>query len=93
MALKITKTMDNGITVNDAYVKIVSCGTNKGSANIKVAFYVNQNQEKSFYEHIYVFTPDMTDNGVNIWKQGYEYLKNHPDFEGAEDILEDGQQA
>lgn len=93
MAFMINKTMENGITVNNAYAKIISAGTNKINANIRVAFYVNNQQVTPFYQHEYVFQPDMTDAGENLWKQGYEYLKTHSDFVGAVDVLEDGQHA
>lgn len=85
MALKITKKMDNGIVVADAYAKIVSAGSSKTSTNIRVAFYVDPKQEVPFYEHEYVFKPNMTNKGKNMWKQGYEYLKTLPEFEEAED--------
>lgn len=86
MALKITKKMDNGIIVENAYAKIISAGSSKESTNIRVAYYVDSTQEKSFYEHEYVFKPNMTDNGENLWKQGYEYLKTLPEFKNAENI-------
>lgn len=93
MAMIKTIKMQNGLAVKGAYVRIISAGTDKIWANIRVGFFVTKNNEVPFYEHEYVFTPNMTDEGANLWKQGYEYLKNHPDFAGAEDILEDGQQA
>lgn len=86
MALKITKKMDNGIVVENAYAKIVSAGTSKESTNIRVAYYVDPMQTVPFYEHEYVFKPDMTDNGENLWKQGYKYLKTMSDFEEAKDV-------
>ena len=85
MALKITKKMDSGIVVKDAYVKIVSAGSSKTSTNIRLAYYVDSKQEVPFYEHEYVFKPDMTTEGKNLWEQGYEYLKTLPEFEEAED--------
>lgn len=92
MALKIKNfKMENGIEVKNVYAKITIAGTNKESANVRLSYFVDAEQTRPFYEHEYVFQPDMTDEGKNLWKQGYEYLKNHPDFAGAEDILEDGQ--
>ena len=93
MAFKINKTMENGITVNNAYAKIVSAGVSHDSANVRVAYFVDETQKVPFYQHEYIFAPDMNDNGKNLWKQAYEFLKVHPDFAGAEDILEDGQDA
>lgn len=93
MALKLNYTMKNGISVNNAYAKIVSAGTDKKWANIKVAYFVDKTQTIPFHQHEYIFKPDMTDKGVNLWKQGYAHLKTLDDFAGAVDVLEDGQQA
>lgn len=93
MAFKMNVKMNNGITVNDAYVKIFNAGTDKNWANITVAYYVNKDMEESFYQHAYVFRANMQDGAENLWKQGYEHLKTLPEFADAEDTLEDGQHA
>lgn len=93
MAMKMTYKLDNGLIVPDAYIKIISAGTDKTCANVTIGVYVSEEQTEPVYTHAYIFAVDMTDNAKNIWKQGYDYLKSLPKFADAEDILEAGQHA
>ena len=85
MALQKTITLENGLTVPNAYIKIFNAGTDKKMTNILVRYYANAENTLHIYEHGYAFKPDMTDSGENLWKQGYEHLKSLPEFEGAID--------
>jgi hypothetical protein len=85
--------MDNGLEVPNAYIKIISVGTDKTYANATIGVYVNEEQEEPVYTHAYVFGVDMTDNAKNVWKQGYDYLKSLPKFADAVDVLEENQSA
>jgi hypothetical protein len=93
MAMKMTYKLDNGLIVPDAYIKIISAGTDKTYANVTIGVYVSEEQIEPVDTHAYIFAVDMTDNAKNIWKQGYEYLKSLDKFADAIDVMEEGQQA
>jgi hypothetical protein len=95
MALQKNFTLNNGLEVPNAYIKIETLSSTKESATARIGVYVSKEkiQNGSVYEQYRIFTPDFTDEADNLWKQCYKYLKSLPEFAGAEDILEDGQQA
>lgn len=96
MALSKSITLESGIEVQDSYARIDSrSGGNKGPLTISLNYYVNHQafeDGKSFVlQEIYTFESDASDEAPNDIKQGYEYLKTLPEFEGATDVLEGGQ--
>lgn len=93
MALEVkNNALDTGIVVNIAYARIDTISGSKDSISIGLNYYVNKNaftSGKSFFKtEQYVFVPSVDDGSPNYHKQGYEYLKTLPEFEGAIDILE-----
>lgn len=77
--------LGNGLIVNDACCKIEQIEVNKKIATMIVGTFTDNENVIPINEKIYVFTPDMTDNSKNIFAQGYDYLKTHVDFKGAND--------
>lgn len=95
MAISKNKVLKTGMEVISAYVRIDSIGGNKESLTMTVNTYMSQeafSSGLSYLEHeIHTFIPSVTDLSPNFIKQGYEYLKSLPTYEGAIDVLEDGQ--
>lgn len=92
MALQKTLTLNNGISLTDAYIKIIGLtipssaeigGEKKRFAHIQTS--IQANAEGSLIEmHASDFEVDM--NGSNFLVQAYEHLKTLPDFAGATDV-------
>lgn len=86
--MALTKQVETkcGITLQNAYLKIVDQGGNKENINIRLAIYKDMDaclQEKDFIsQEIYSFIPTLDDNFI---KQGYEYLKTLPEFADSAD--------
>lgn len=97
MGLRLrNKRFENGLTLENVYVKIDYLSGNKQVFIARIAYYVNQeNRElgnERLYEKDHTFTPNNADDSQNIFKQCYEDLKlNDPEFADAVDVLEEGQ--
>lgn len=78
------------VQIPDAYVKINSMNGTKEKMNMVVDIL---NQDKTIFvkNNFYAFTPTLDDSSDNFIKQGYAYLKTLPEYEGAIDVLEEGQ--
>jgi hypothetical protein len=89
MALCKNITLENGLTVENAYIRIASLSGTKYGLDITVHSYVSQQayqDDKPFLERkIYSFVPDVGENSPNFIKQGYEYLKTLSEYQGAVD--------
>ena len=89
MALQKTIELENGITVENAYIRIDTVSGYKGGIIISVNSYVSAeayNNGKDYIEQrIYSFVPNVADDAPNFIRQGYDYLKTLPEFEDAMD--------
>lgn len=76
--------IDGGIKhiVDDSYIKIICITGNKQTLTIEVAYFISSESDCPFFVKTYSFVPNMDSNFI---KQGYEYLKTLPEFQGAED--------
>lgn len=97
MALQQTLNFESGMVLENAYIRIFNLFGNKGQVTLSVVTFVNKDaalEGKPFVQaKEYYFQPNVLDDAPNFYKQGYEYLKEQPEFEGSIDVLEDGQSA
>lgn len=91
MALNLNMRLNNGLNIENAYIKILSVGGNKLNAVIEIGIFVdkiytdNKYIEKKFYN----FIPSVEDTSKNWIKQGYEHLKTLDEYKYSIDVLED----
>lgn len=85
--MEITK----NVSIPNAYIKIIYLQGSKEKMHITVGFYSDVEASNLIYSKHYDFLPDVNDPSENFIKQAYEYLKTLPEFEGAVDVLEEGQ--
>lgn len=83
MALQTNKTW-NGITVQDAYLKIISYSGNKNTMSFALGCFASSSEEKMFSQEKHQCAVDL--DGDNAVKQAYEYLKTLPEFSSATDV-------
>jgi len=102
MALTKEILLDNGVYMENAYIRILNITNINGSrADIKVDIYMNKaisDDDKPSVvqfthicstEYLTFFAYDVLNQaGVNIISQGYEYLKTLPFYEDAEDVMD-----
>jgi hypothetical protein len=92
MALQKTITLQNGLTAENAYIRIDTVSGYKGSITVSVNSYVSQTafQEGTAYleQKFYAFVPSVADGAENFIKQGYVHLKSLPECTDAIDVLE-----
>lgn len=77
--------------VDNAYVKVLEVIGNKNCLTLTVGIFNNHSKELLIENRMYTFKPDVSSQSENFIKQGYDYLKSLPEFEGAIDVLEEGQ--
>jgi len=90
MALTKTLTLDSGVSVSGAYIRIDSVTGSKDSLNLTVYEYASQalfEAGNSYLEpaKTYSFTPSVEDTATNFIKQGYVYLKTLDAYSDATD--------
>lgn len=89
MALQKTIVLGNGLTVENAYIRIDTVSGYKEQITVSVNFYVSQegfNGGQGYLEQkFYSFVPNVSDTSADFIKQGYEYLKTLEEFAGATD--------
>lgn len=89
MALSKNINLENGLTVENAYIRIDSLAGNKDLLTITVNSYVSQEafqDGKPYLEQkLYSFTPSVEEEAPNFIKQGYEYLKTLEEYQDAVD--------
>ena len=89
MALSKNITLQNGLEVEKAYIRIDTVNGYKGLLSISVNSYISQKafqDGKPYLEQkTYAFTPSVEEEAPNFIKQGYEYLKTLPEFSDCED--------
>lgn len=91
MALIIpNKKFNNGLELENVYVKIDKIEGDKNNIDFIVKYYANKdarfNNKLALSKEYYNFTPSM--DNVNIFIQAYLHLKTLENFKGAIDILE-----
>lgn len=83
MALQ-ANTRWNGVSVQNAYIKVLSYSGDKHTVSFSVAYFASQDEQKMFGQEQRECSLDL--NGDNPIKQAYEYLKTLPEFAGAADV-------
>lgn len=95
MAFQINAKLDNGLSIEKSYARIETVGGGRKGASIEIWYYLSRSKSRGDYEPLkkeyYNFVPDITDEGKNFIKQGYDYLTDLPEFEYAIPILEGDQ--
>ncbi|MFB1098181.1 hypothetical protein [Terribacillus sp. JSM ZJ617] len=95
MALQQTITLDNGLQVPNAYIRISTLEGNKEQLTIKVMSYVSRQGYLDGVMYVLVqtftFKPSVAIGSENFIRQGYEYIKKLPEFEKSSDVFEPGQ--
>ena len=79
------------LTLTGAYIKILNVEGSKENVKLTVGIYKDSTKQSLIYTKNYSFVPNVAENSENFIKQGYEYLKTLAEYEGAIDVLEDGQ--
>ncbi|MBN8434730.1 hypothetical protein JF536_11545 [Priestia flexa] len=72
-----------------AYYEISQINGSKEYINFTVNIYDNDNKRNLVKQQYYMFTPLITFNSFNIFRQAYEYMMSLPEFEGAIPLIED----
>ena len=94
MALKLNSKVNvlgKELQFENAYCKITWLDGNKNYINMQVTLYDTPSLENIIETSTYRFIPSVADDAPNFIKQGYEHLKTLPEYDGAIDMLEDGQ--
>ncbi|MED4893002.1 MULTISPECIES: hypothetical protein [Heyndrickxia] len=96
MALQMDFTIpETGLTIHNAYIRIKYTTVSFDIQTVTLAIYVSKESESynaPVYECVYSFqNPDLSDNGKNPYKQGYDFIKTKDEFKDAIDVLDPGQ--
>ena len=83
MALQSNKTW-NGVTVQNAYIKVLSYSGNKINMSFSVGYFASSSEQKMFGQEQLESSVDL--DGDNPVKQAYENLKTLEEFSGATDV-------
>lgn len=87
--------LNNGLSVENAYIRIDTVAGYKGRLDISVNSYLSKESFLSnqgyLEQKMYNFIPNVEDDAINFIKQGYEYLKTLDEYRDTTDILEEGQ--
>lgn len=89
MALIKNIILNNGIIVNNAYIRVDTVNGCKGGLTISVNSYISKeafdNGQGYLEQKFYYFIPSVEDGSLNFIKQGYEHLKTLPEYVDAVD--------
>lgn len=89
MAISKNVILNNGLDVQNAYIRVDTVNGYKGDLQISVNSYVSQedfNGGQGYLEQkFYSFVPSVEDTAPNFIKQGYEYLKTLEEYVDAVD--------
>lgn len=73
-----------GVNFLNAYYRISNIkNLNKSNGIATIVGYTDKNQDEGFWSNEYAFIYDL--NGENPIKQAYEFIKQQPEFVGAQD--------
>lgn len=89
MALIQKITLESGMTIDQAYIRVQGVNGNKDLASISLEIYVSQplceeGKVPAGYRS-YNFTPNDSEDALRWDKQAYEHLKTLPEFSEAID--------
>ncbi len=94
MALENDTKLPIGLSLENAYIRIDTIGGYKNGLNMTVNTYVSREtflEGSSFVEQNNIhFVPSIEKDSENFIKQGYEYLKTLPKYEGSKNVPSDG---
>lgn len=89
MALQKTIVLENGLSINDAYIRIDAISGYKKEIQISVNSYISQqdfiNNKPYLEQNFYNFIPNIDESSLNFIKQGYVYLKSLDKYRDAKD--------
>lgn len=88
MALKANVILQNGLAIDNAYLRIVNVLGNKEKLTVFVDVFLNETTAQSHYalgQRNYVFTPSQGESAERWDKQAYEYLKTLDEYVDAID--------
>lgn len=89
MAVQKNIELQNGLMVNNAYIRIDAISGYKEAITISVNSYVSQqtflNGAGYLEQKFYTFIPDVSTSAIEILTQGYEYLKTLDEYANAVD--------
>lgn len=89
MALSKNITLNNGLVVNNAYIRIDTVSGYKGGLDYSINSYISQdgfiNGQGYLEQEILHFVPSVEDNSPNFIKQAYEDAKTLPKYADAVD--------
>lgn len=92
MAISKNIVLKNGLSVENAYIRIDTVSGYKGGLDISVNSYVSQSdfiEGKGYLEQkMYNFIPSVEGSSENFIKQGYEYLKTLDEYKNVIDLLD-----
>ncbi len=85
MALKCSVTAPGGVTVNDAYIRVLDPSIDaKTHINFTLTFSVDEESASPFATRRERCAYDLA--GANPYAQAYAFLASQPEFEGAAEI-------
>lgn len=89
MAINKTITLNNGLTVNDAYIRIDTVNGYKGGIDYSINSYASQetfnNGQGYLEQEILHCIPSVEDGSSNFIKQCYEHAKTTVKYSGGTD--------
>lgn len=89
MAFTNKVVLENGLIIEDAYIRLDTVNGYKGRLDISVNSYVSQSDfqigKGYLVQKIYNFMPSVADGASNFIKQGYDYLKTLEEYETSVD--------
>lgn len=96
MGVLVNKTLDNGLKIVSAYVRVASFSGTKESIDFWINYYTDYESRKSgkpyILQEMYSFVPDLKEGASNFVKQMYQYMKTLEQFKDAINVFEEGQQ-
>ena len=93
MAISKTIIMDNGLVIQNAYIKVIHLDGNKNNLYFNIQVYVSKaiadadTNNRNYLGPIvgYIIVPDL-ESEDNFIAQAYNYLKTLPEFSTAIDV-------
>lgn len=87
--------LDSGVIVDQAYFRIRNLFGDSGNIQCTLDAYISREafleEKANIHTENFSFQPNVNDDALNFYRQGYAYLKENDNYIDAEDVLEDGQ--